>query len=72
MKKSWNMKVTVIPIVIGTLGSHERIDKGTGGLSVQTETIQTTPLMILARKLRRVSETWEDLLSPRLLWKTIS
>ena len=32
LKKLWNMKVKIISIVIGTLGSHQRIDKGTGGL----------------------------------------
>ena len=29
MKKLWNMKVTIIPVVIGT---HRNINKGTGGL----------------------------------------
>ena len=28
----WNMNVTVITIVIAARGSHEMIDKGTGGL----------------------------------------
>ena len=32
VKQLWNIKVTVIPTVIGTLGSHQRIDTGTGGL----------------------------------------
>ena len=31
-KKLWNKKVTLIPIVIGALGSHERIGKMTSGL----------------------------------------
>ena len=57
LKKLWNMKVTVIPIVIGALG---KIPKGLlkrledleiGG---QVETIQTTALLRLARILSRV------------------
>ena len=32
LKKPWNMKVTIIPIVIGTLGSQQRIGTKTGGL----------------------------------------
>ena len=35
------------------------------------ETIQTTALLRSARKLRGVLETWGDLLSLKLLWKTI-
>ena len=31
LKKLWNMKVTIIPIVIDAFGSHQRINKGTGG-----------------------------------------
>ena len=36
------------------------------------ETIQTTTLLRTARILRRVLETWGDLLSLQLQWKTIS
>ena len=36
LKKLWNMKVTVIPIVIGAFGSHRRNIKGTGGLENKT------------------------------------
>ena len=32
MKKLWNMKVKVIPIKIGAIGSHLKIDTGTGKL----------------------------------------
>ena len=32
LEKQWNIKVTVIPIVIGAVGSHQRINKGTGRL----------------------------------------
>ena len=37
----------------------------------RVETIQTTALLRTARILRRVQETWGDLLSLRLQWKTI-
>ena len=36
----------------------------------QVETIQTTALLRSSRILRRVLETWRDLLSLKLLWKT--
>ena len=75
LEKLWNMKVTIIPIVIGAFG---RVTKGLlrgledleGGRRV--ETIQTTTLLRTARILRRVLETWGDLLSLKLQWKTIS
>ena len=38
----------------------------------RVETIKTTTLLRTARILRIVLETWEDLLSLKLLWKTIS
>ena len=75
LKKLWNMKMTIIPIVIGAFG---RVTKGllkdledleVGNL---VETIQTTALLKTARILRRVLETWGDLLSLNLQWKTIS
>ena len=74
-KKLWNMKVTVIPIVIGLLGTvpkrlvQELVDLEIRG---QVETIQTTPLLRLAKILRRVLETVGDLLSLKLQWKTIN
>ena len=75
LKKLWNMKVTIIPIMIGAFG---RVTKGlikgledweVGG---QVETIQTTTLLRTVRILRRVLKTWGDLLSLKLHWKTIS
>ena len=63
LKDLWNVKVTVIPIVIGALGMILK-----GGVGV--ETIQTTALLRSARILRRVLETWGDLLSLELQWKT--
>ena len=69
------MKVAIVPIVIGAFG---KVTKGllkvledleVGG---QVETIQTTALLKTARIPRRVQETWGDLLSFKLKWKTIS
>ena len=68
------MKVTIIPIVIGAFGTvTEGLLKGLEDLEVggRVEAIQTT-LLKTARILRRIMETWEDLLSLNLQWKTIS
>ena len=75
LKKLWNMKVTIVPIVIGALGIIT-----TGLLKVlkelevggRVETIQTTALLRTDKILRRVLVTWEDLLSLKLQCKTIS
>ena len=75
LKKLWNMKVTIVPIVIGALGTITKgLLKGLEDLEVggRVETIQTTALLKMARILRRFLETWEDLLSLKLQWKTIS
>ena len=75
MKKLWNMKVTIIPIVIGAYGTVTKgLLKGLEDLEVgnRVETIQTTALLKTARILRRVLETWGDFLSLKLQWKTIS
>ena len=71
LKKLWNMKVTIVPIVIGALGT---ITKGLEDLEVggRVETIQTTALLRIARILSWVLETWDDLLLLRIQWKTIS
>ena len=75
LKKLWNMKVTIIPMVIGALST---ITKGllkhleyleVGGW---VETIQMTTLLRMARILRRILETWGDLLSLKPQGKTIS
>ena len=69
------MKVTIVPIVIGALGTITKgLLKDLEDLEVvgRVETIQTTALLRTARILRRVLETWGDLLSLRLQWKTIS
>ena len=74
-KKMWNMKVTIVPIVIGALGTVTKgLLKGLEDLEVggQVETIQTTALLRTARILRQVLETWGDLLSLKIQWKTNS
>ena len=73
LKKLWNMKVTIAPIVIGAFGTITKgLLKGLEDLEVggRVETIQTTALLRMARILRRVLETWGDLLSLKLQWKT--
>ena len=68
-KNLWSMKVTIIPIVIGALGTVTKgILKGLEDLEVRgwVEILQTTTLLRTTRILRRVLETWRDLLSPKL------
>ena len=75
LKKLWIMNVTIIPIVIGALGTVTKgLLKGLEDLEVgsRVETIQTTALLRTAKILRRVLETWEDLLLLKHPWKTIS
>ena len=69
------MKVTLVPIVIGALGTITKgLLKGLQDLEIggRVETIQRTALLRTARILRRVLYTWGDLLSLKLQWKTIS
>ena len=75
LKKLWNMTVTIIPIVIGAFGTvTKRLLKCLEDLEVgsRVETIQTTTLLKTTRILRRVLETWGDLLSLNLQWKPSS
>ena len=73
------MKWTIIAIVIGAFGTVTKgLLKGLKDLEVggRVETIQTTALLTMARILRRVLETWGDLLSLKihqltLIWKTL-
>ena len=68
-RKFWNMRVMVILIVIGVLGTVPRdLEKGLEELEFrgQIETIQTTALLRSAIILRRVLEIWGDLLPLRL------
>ena len=74
MKKLWNMHMTILPIVIGAFGTVTKgLLKGLEDLEVggRVETIQSTALWRTARILRRVLETWGNLLSLKLQWKTI-
>ena len=69
------MKVTIVSIVIGALGTITKgWLKGVEDLKIgrRVETVQTTALLRTAKILRRVLDTWEDLLSLKLQWKTIS
>ena len=75
LKKLWNMKVTVIPVVNGSpdtvikgflLGLQDLEKRG------RVETIQTTALLISTIISWRIHETWADLFSLRLQWKAIS
>ena len=75
LKQLWNMKVTIIPIVIGAFGTVTKgLLKGLEDFEEcdREETIQKTALLKTARILRRVLETWGDFLSLNLQWKTIS
>ena len=75
LKKLWNMKVKVIPIVNGVFRTIPKgLVKGLEDLKIrgQVEIIQTRALLRSARILRRVLETWGGLLSLKTLWKTIS
>ena len=63
------MKVTIIPIVIGAFDTVTKgLLKGLEDLEVGgwVETIQKTALLRKARILRRVLETWGDLLSLKI------
>ena len=60
LKKLWNVKVTVMPIVTDTLGTAtKRLVQGLEDLEIkgQVETIQTEALLRSDRILRRVRET---------------
>ena len=75
LKKLWNIKATIVPILISGFGTISKgLLKGLEDLEVGggVETIQTTALLRTARILSGVLETWGDLLSLKLQWKTIS
>ena len=66
LKKLWNMKVTIIPNVIGAFGTVTKgLLKGLEDLEVggRVETFQTTALLRTARIQRKVPATWGDLQS---------
>ena len=57
LKKLWNMKLTFIPIVIGSLGTvNKELIKGLENLEIRgrMETMQITALLISAKIWRRV------------------
>ena len=60
LKKLWNMKVTIVPTVIGAFGTITKgLLKGREDLEVsgRVQTIEMTALLRTARILRRVLET---------------
>ena len=74
LKKLWNMKVTVIPIVIGAFDTVIKgLVEGIEDLEIRgwVEKIQTRVLLRLTRIQRRALETW-DLWSLKLQWRTTS
>ena len=67
--------MTIIPIVSGSFGTATKgMIQGLEDLEItgRVETIQITALLWSAKILRRIQETWGDLLSLKLLWKPIS
>ena len=69
------MKVTIIHIVIGALATVTKgLLKGLEDLEFggRVETIKTTALLKTAGILWRVLDTWGDLVSPNIKWKTRS
>ena len=61
LKKRWNMKVTVMPIVIGAVGTIPKdLVMGQEKLEIGGRA-KTTALLRTVRILRRVLEIWEDL-----------
>ena len=75
LKKLWNTKVRIVQIAIGAFGTVTKgLLKDLEDLEVswRVETIQTTALLKTSRILRRILETWGNLLSLKFQWKTIS
>ena len=75
LKKPWNMKVTVIPIMIGAHGTvTKRLVQGLVDLEIRKRvlTIQITALLRSARILRRVLKSWGNFLSLKLQWECSS
>ena len=75
LKKLWDMKVTVIPIVIRAFGTvTKRLIQGLEDLDItgRMESIESTAFLRSTRILGRVLETWGDLISLKLPWKNIS
>ena len=69
------MKVTVIPIVMGELDIvTKELIKELEDLEIRgrAETIEVAVLLRSAWILRRILETWEDLLLLQIQWENIS
>ena len=67
--------MAIIPIGLGAFGTvTKRLFKGAEDLEAggQVRILQTTALFKTARILRRFLDTWGDLWSLKLQWKTIS
>ncbi len=68
-KKIWNMKVVIIPVIIGTLGTTpknicKRMDEI--GIKIRTSELLKTTIIHTARTLRKVLEIWGVLLTLNL------
>ena len=66
LPQNWNMNVTVIPFIVGALGTVPKgFEKKVEELKIwgRIETIQTSGRLRPARILRRILEIWGDLLS---------
>ena len=75
LKKLWNLKVTVIPVVIGTLGKDTKgLVLGREDLKLRglVETISSDALLRSPKILRKTFGTWRDLLPLSIQWKTIN
>ena len=75
LKKLCSMRVTVILVLVDALGTvPQGLVRGLDERWIRRkiETIQTTALVRSVKILRRVLETWGDLLLPRIQWKIIS
>ena len=66
LKKLWNMKVTVIPFVIGVLSTvTKRLIQGLKDLEIRGR-LETINITTFLRSTRRVQGTWGGLLSLKL------
>ena len=75
LKKLWKNEVTVIPSVIGALGTVTKglvQDLEDLEIRVCVETIQNKAFLRSARILTRALETWGYLLSLKRQWETVS
>ena len=62
------MKVTVIPIVIGAVGSYQMIGAGTGGLGIERMSKDHPNQRILKGDFSRLAVTQTPLRNHRLIW----